>query len=157
MTASGSAVYESAAAVQEYLAFHYQTPANYFHFADGGGDFELGRMVSDKLLGFAQRCGMICYEYARATAAASGWPPFSPPVETVVPAWGRALDVGCAVGASSFELSKSFHEVVGVDFSAAFVAAAEAVRTTQCASYSRRVEGEPAVHLFPICRRAYRG
>ena len=29
----------------------------------------------------------------------------------------RALDIGCAVGGASFELSKSFHEVVGIDFS----------------------------------------
>lgn len=38
---------------------------------------------------------------------------------------GRSLDLGCAVGRSSFELSKSSKEVVGVDFSSSFIAAAK--------------------------------
>lgn len=33
----------------------------------------------------------------------------------------RALDVGCAVGGATFELSKYFDSVVGIDFSHAFV------------------------------------
>lgn len=37
---------------------------------------------------------------------------------------GAALDVGCAVGGATFELARTFETVVGVDFSAAFVAAA---------------------------------
>lgn len=36
----------------------------------------------------------------------------------------RALDIGCAVGCSSFELSKRADEVVGVDYSSSFIAAA---------------------------------
>lgn len=36
----------------------------------------------------------------------------------------RSLDLGCAVGRSSFELSKNSSEVVGIDFSANFIAAA---------------------------------
>ena len=38
---------------------------------------------------------------------------------------GRSLDLGCAVGRSSFELSKISQEVVGVDFSSNFIAAAK--------------------------------
>ena len=37
----------------------------------------------------------------------------------------RALDLGCAVGRSSFELSKFSDEVIGIDFSGPFIAAAE--------------------------------
>jgi putative 4-mercaptohistidine N1-methyltranferase len=40
----------------------------------------------------------------------------------------RALDLGCAVGRSSFELARHFDEVVGIDFSARFI---EAARTMQ--------------------------
>lgn len=36
----------------------------------------------------------------------------------------RALDVGCAVGGSSFALAAEFKEVVGLDFSASFIHAA---------------------------------
>jgi hypothetical protein len=31
------------------------------------------------------------------------------------------VDIGCAVGRSSFELSRGFKEVVGIDFSASFI------------------------------------
>jgi 2-polyprenyl-3-methyl-5-hydroxy-6-metoxy-1,4-benzoquinol methylase len=41
---------------------------------------------------------------------------------------GKALDVGCAVGGTSFELSRDFDHVVGIDFSHAFVDAANAMK-----------------------------
>lgn len=37
----------------------------------------------------------------------------------------RSLDVGCAVGRSAFELSRCSREVIGIDFSEAFVKAAQ--------------------------------
>jgi putative 4-mercaptohistidine N1-methyltranferase len=43
-------------------------------------------------------------------------------------AHGRALDLGCAVGRASFELSRDFPEVVGIDLSRSFIAAAETLR-----------------------------
>ena len=39
----------------------------------------------------------------------------------------RALDVGCSVGRSSFELAREYNEVVGLDFSQ--------VRTNLCSIY----------------------
>jgi len=53
----------------------------------------------------------------------------------------RALDVGCAVGRSSFELARHCREVVGIDFSGAFVAAAEKIRQAGVVSYEYAVEG----------------
>lgn len=41
----------------------------------------------------------------------------------------RALDIGCAVGRSSFELSRHSREVIGVDYSANFIAAARHLAT----------------------------
>jgi 2-polyprenyl-3-methyl-5-hydroxy-6-metoxy-1,4-benzoquinol methylase len=38
------------------------------------------------------------------------------------------LDVGCAVGGASFELARHFREVVGIDFSRAFVQAAKLMK-----------------------------
>lgn len=53
----------------------------------------------------------------------------------------RALDVGCAVGATSFELARFTDAVVGVDFSHAFIEAARAlVRDGRLAS-SVPIEG----------------
>ncbi|BDS07188.1 hypothetical protein NT6N_22280 [Oceaniferula spumae] len=40
----------------------------------------------------------------------------------------RALDLGCAVGRSSFELSQRADEVIGIDFSQNFIDAAETIR-----------------------------
>lgn len=37
----------------------------------------------------------------------------------------RALDVGCAVGGATFELARYYDTAVGIDFSHAFVAAAQ--------------------------------
>lgn len=37
---------------------------------------------------------------------------------------GRALDLGCAVGRTSFELARVFAEVVGLDLSSRFIEAA---------------------------------
>lgn len=53
-----------------------------------------------------------------------------------------ALDVGCAVGRSSFDMTATFSRVVGVDFSFAFIAAAEAMRGAGAAQYSAVIEGD---------------
>ena len=41
----------------------------------------------------------------------------------------RGLDVGCAVGRSSFELSRLCAEVIAVDYSQTFIEAAEQIRS----------------------------
>jgi len=41
--------------------------------------------------------------------------------------YGKVLDLGCAVGRSSFELSKYSEDILGIDFSHAFVEAAERI------------------------------
>ncbi len=53
---------------------------------------------------------------------------------------GRALDLGCAVGRSSFELSKVAREVVGIDFSSSFVKVAASVGKSENPAYRRYFE-----------------
>lgn len=53
----------------------------------------------------------------------------------------RALDLGCAVGRSSFLLSERFAEVVGIDFSHSFIAAANRLRDGETVKYHRHEEG----------------
>ena len=43
------------------------------------------------------------------------------------PASGRALDIGCAVGRATFELGRTFSEVIGIDYSDSFASAARAI------------------------------
>ena len=57
----------------------------------------------------------------------------------------RALDVGCAVGGSTFELAREFSEVVGMDFSQAFVAKCQELKMTGQASYRLTTEGHLSV------------
>ncbi|HEX4842918.1 MAG TPA: putative 4-mercaptohistidine N1-methyltransferase [Limnobacter sp.] len=54
----------------------------------------------------------------------------------------RALDLGCAVGRSSFELARGFEQVVGIDLSARFVEAAQELQAGESLQYFMRDEGE---------------
>lgn len=58
--------------------------------------------------------------------------------------YGKALDLGCAVGRSSFELTKYAEHVLGVDFSHAFVKAAADMATGKV-MHLRRNAGEFAL------------
>lgn len=98
MAESGN-VYESDELVEQYLLFHYGESEDILPWQFGPYD----------ALGFPQRC---------VQEGLAG---------IVLPGKQRALDLGCAVGRSSFELARTFDEVIGVDFSAAFIAAATAL------------------------------
>ena len=52
----------------------------------------------------------------------------------------RGLDLGCAVGRSAFKLSRTCAEVIGIDYSLSFIAAAEAMRINGRQDYACREE-----------------
>jgi putative 4-mercaptohistidine N1-methyltranferase len=54
----------------------------------------------------------------------------------------RALDIGCAVGRTSFELARHFRHVDGIDFSSAFVSKCQEVAREKRVRYARPEEGE---------------
>lgn len=60
----------------------------------------------------------------------------------------RALDLGCAVGRSSFELARHFAEVLGVDYSREFVAAASALQSKGALPYLRKDTGAESTRLI---------
>lgn len=107
-----SAIYESPRLVAEYLLFHYGSADE---ILPPGVDWPGGMREA---LGFPGRT---------AGAFAAG---------TV----GRGLDLGCAVGRSSFEMARHCREVIGIDFSRAFIAAAEALRGGAVLPYERLEE-----------------
>ncbi|MGJ8676040.1 MAG: putative 4-mercaptohistidine N1-methyltransferase [Akkermansiaceae bacterium] len=49
--------------------------------------------------------------------------------------YARGLDIGCAVGRSSFEMSRHGQQVIGIDFSASFISAAEHLKTRGALDY----------------------
>jgi 2-polyprenyl-3-methyl-5-hydroxy-6-metoxy-1,4-benzoquinol methylase len=92
--ASGSQIYESKRAVDEYLFFHYgdvNDPNLQMPYPFG----------PKEALNFPARCAQICSTAGKRRA--------SPDAGRT-----RALDIGCSVGGATFELAKDFDEVVGV-------------------------------------------
>eukprot|EP00756_Hemistasia_phaeocysticola_P021302 Hpha_TRINITY_DN15766_c4_g16::TRINITY_DN15766_c4_g16_i1::g.36376::m.36376 len=110
---SGHGVYETARAVDEYLQFHYA----------GRDQFPYGFGPTDGL-DFAQRLAAECIKNSLGHRQRS------------------ALDVGCAVGGSSFALAGTFDKVVGVDFSHAFINAAREMQKTGERRYTSLVRGD---------------
>jgi putative 4-mercaptohistidine N1-methyltranferase len=55
---------------------------------------------------------------------------------------GRFLDLGCAVGASSFALAGEGRQVVGIDYSRSFIEAAQALQRGESLQSSYLVEGD---------------
>jgi putative 4-mercaptohistidine N1-methyltranferase len=105
--------YETDAALAQYLLFHYGTPEH------------------------------ICPLLPEARAAC-GFPVrcVTEPLRQVQPAHTRrALDLGCAVGRSSFELARRFDEVIGIDFSARFIEAARTMQRDGAMTIRARREG----------------
>jgi putative 4-mercaptohistidine N1-methyltranferase len=49
----------------------------------------------------------------------------------------RGLDLGCAVGRSAFEMARRCEEVIGIDFSHAFIRAAETLRSGGALAFDR--------------------
>jgi 2-polyprenyl-3-methyl-5-hydroxy-6-metoxy-1,4-benzoquinol methylase len=54
----------------------------------------------------------------------------------------RALDLGCAVGMSTFELARCFQEVIGIDISQRFIDAADQMKRDKAIEYELKVEGD---------------
>jgi putative 4-mercaptohistidine N1-methyltranferase len=107
-------VYESPKLLAEYLLFHFGTDADLIEVANvPRGLDRFPERVVERLL--------------------ENIPPPEP--------GARCLDLGCAVGASCFELARRGYHVTGIDFSAAFIQAAETLRTTGKINIEIPVEG----------------
>jgi len=129
-TSSGSVVYEGHTAVQEYLQLHFEEPAVINPLLD---KVVAGNALLEAQMGyrFAQRCAQLLISNIKMHGR-----------------FGdrklRALDVGCSVGGHVFELSTEvgmFAEVVGMDYSHAFIEAANDMKRRRRMTYGRMVSG----------------
>lgn len=105
--------YETEKLFAEYLLFHYGTADEILPERYGGAE----------ALFYPVRCVTECVD----TAA--------------LPKGARALDLGCAVGRSTFELARLGASALGIDFSHRFIGAAEAIRRQGVLAYERVDEG----------------
>jgi len=110
-------IYETRKLLDEYLLFHYGRPEEVLPWAFGPRE----------ALGFAVRTVRELLDPAREVKC--------------------ALDLGCAVGRSSFELAATGAEVTGIDFSNAFIDAARAMQTSGRLDYQRHDEASTATML----------
>lgn len=108
-----TAGYESREAREQYLFFHYGQPREYLPYPNGPHD-------------------AIGYPWRAVEALLH---------PELLPASARALDLGCAVGRSSFELSRSCRHVVGIDLSRSFIRAAQTMKRNQGMTFAYTVEG----------------
>ena len=84
-------VYETSSQLNQYLWLHFATKE----------DMDFPEFLPENGLEFPLRCAQVCVDFCSNKV--------------------RALDLGCAVGRSSFELAKEFSEVLAVDYSQSFV------------------------------------
>lgn len=111
---SAPAFYESDRAVAEYLLFHYGTPAQILPWAFG----PVGALE------YPARCVSECIDSTRLEERA------------------RALDLGCAVGRSTFELARHCTEVIGIDYSHRFIEVARQLQQSGTVPYTFVEEGQ---------------
>lgn len=106
--------YETDRAVAEYLLFHYGSAEELLPYDFG----------PSAALHFPVRCVTECLDVRRLPAAA------------------RGLDVGCAVGRSGFELARHGMQVIGIDHSERFIAAARQLQQYGSLDFDYVVEGD---------------
>ena len=117
--------YETDRALAEYLLLHYGDPTEVLPHSFG----------PRAALHFPVRCVKDCFNPAACSADA------------------RALDLGCAVGRASFELARHCAEVVGIDSSARFIAAARHLEQHGWMPFAYTDEGDltlPAKAIIPF-------
>ncbi|GFR49285.1 hypothetical protein Agub_g11294 [Astrephomene gubernaculifera] len=144
--------YENDAILSQYLSLHYGPIDRVYPdllretgiIADA---LDFPRKLSDCLTSWAERCGLLSSqgEQQQEEASASGRSESESNNNSSTSR--RALDLGCAVGRSSFELSRRFGEVVGVDISKTFVEVAGRMRDNGRLDYDCVLEGHVTERL----------
>lgn len=118
--------YEQARVLHTYLLFHY---APREHIVAGSPLEAVAGSLDDAFFQFPTATVTEMFDLRRAPC-------------------DRALDLGCAVGRSTFELSKYAREVIGIDYSRTFIDAADALRCGRTLAYHRYTESHLAETLM---------
>ncbi len=107
-------LYESDGLLNQYLLFHYGQPEDAQPYAFGPSD----------ALNFPVRCVTECFDLSAFSNES------------------RALDLGCAVGRSSFELARYCRRVVGIDHSKKFISTARKLQLEGALDYQVKQVGD---------------
>ncbi|MCL4179767.1 MAG: putative 4-mercaptohistidine N1-methyltransferase [Verrucomicrobia bacterium] len=116
--------YETDRALSEYLLFHYGSAPQVLPWSFGPAG----------ALDYPVRCVSECLEFAR------------------LPGNARGLDLGCAVGRSTFELARHCSRVIGIDYSHRFIEVARRLQIDGAFPFALVEEGQlrtPATAVVP--------
>ena len=102
--------------LNRYLLLHYGNSEDTSRFP----------LPDENCLDFPRRCAALLREAAQRSGVPTD----------------RALDLGCAVGGATFELTRDFREVLGIDLSEQFIAAANRLRERGHIDYAVREHGD---------------
>lgn len=128
---TGSLGYEKQELVDQYLGLHF--PASGVH--DGIAPIILHEGAPVHALRFPQRVAQLLISQFATTDLSLC----------------RALDLGCATGGSSFELAAAgFGEVVGIDFSHAFVDVAQRMQRGEAMRFHVPMEGDIKAEVLAV-------
>jgi putative 4-mercaptohistidine N1-methyltranferase len=127
-----SSLYESPKLLGEYMLLHYGGEAEMSH-----AGFTLDPVFS--AIPFPVRCVRELIDLSR------------------LPSHAEALEIGCSVGASAFELARYCSRVVASDYSESFITAAQTLQREGRFASARTLEGEIAASFMAhipaeICR-----
>lgn len=144
--------YESQKSLYEYLLFHYGNVADTIQFD----------ICPREATDFPKRCADLCVEFTEKFAEVQlrkctnidchctnlsfftlkqhVW--IASFVSVQGNKWSRAADIGCAVGRSTFEMTQQFQEVVGIDYSQAFVDTCNKLKHDCGMDYKAVLEGD---------------
>ncbi len=130
-SAATASPYESEDTFNEYMTLHFGSPELQMPHASG----------PRTACSFPQRCAELVMEWCERLGL---------PMK-------RALDVGCAVGGSSFKLAERFEEVIGVDLSERFIKAAKELKQNHSHCFRCKIEADlystETVTISPLASR----
>jgi putative 4-mercaptohistidine N1-methyltranferase len=131
--ASGAEILETRAAVDRLLLTHFGRPQDvlpelFLPTTTTSPDFKNQFTMA---LEYPSRLALLCERHCTALCDFTG-------------EYGdaTALDIGCGVGATTFELSRAFLHVIGVDSTKTYINAAKTLKERGWMRYSSTVEGE---------------
>ncbi|MEZ5690304.1 MAG: 5-histidylcysteine sulfoxide synthase [Rickettsiales bacterium] len=114
--AGGTSSYESREMLDKYLLMHWGSNNDIW------GNVPQSTMARPESFNLPLKCAELVNRYATG--------------------FDRVLDIGCAVGRSSFELARNFSEVTGIDYSKEFIEAASRLKKNGTISCRRKESGD---------------
>jgi SAM-dependent methyltransferase len=100
-----SKIYEEKALLDQYMVFNFATPEQFLLFNDLNEYENVKNCIT-----FPKRVALLCRDHCPDIFFSENGS-----------SQRSALDIGCAVGRSCFELSKLFQKVIGIDYSSSFI------------------------------------